>query len=254
MVWVLFIVTLIAFVNLWYLSVDSGYLNETYVSSPEAIYVNLQELYMSGMLFEHLWASTARIVPGLVIGTLIGFPYACFVLLFPWLKSVWALVLAIMYAFSKLSVFYLFVIMMGIGDEPKIAIVAYITFLFTTALPLFAGDSLLYPRYRSDDTATEMLEVIAIIGPNRWQLFRDFLVPMLMPHMVRGLMLSSGLCWTLLLVTEGEATTRGVGYYTLLGWDNMSTSQLMAGTLLLAVCNFAVWGVIKGVERLLTRR
>ncbi|MCH7883452.1 ABC transporter permease subunit [Patescibacteria group bacterium] len=218
-------------------------------SLPSHIATTLWQLVTSGELVEHGIASAKRVLPGLLIGTAVGFPLGIGLALFPHLASVSEKVMALLYATSKLSVFYVFIIWMGIYEAPKLGITIWITVLFQTTLSFFRCRALLYGRENIDKGMHEMILMAINMGVSRWQLYRDILVPLLLPQLFFGLFLSSSISWSLLALTEQTGTMRGFGFLIQEGHEMVEIELIFAATILLACCNLLSWGVIRLIEK-----
>ena len=56
-------------------------------------------------------------------------------------------------------------------------------------------------------------------GLNRWQLYKEIILPGAMPSILVGLHFSLGLVWVLLIVAETISAQSGIGYMTMNDWS-----------------------------------
>jgi NitT/TauT family transport system permease protein len=96
----------------------------------------------------------------------------------------------------------IFVLTSGIGEQAKFLVLFFGTFFQLVLLVKDDADHM-PPLYF--DTARTM-------GANTFALFRDLLVPYLLPQMYDRLRVTLGWCWTYLVIAELIAVDRGMGH------------------------------------------
>jgi sulfonate transport system permease protein len=96
----------------------------------------------------------------------------------------------------------LFIVWFGIGETPKIVIIALGT-MFPMYLNTFAG-------IRNVDS--RLVEMARTYQLGRWQLIRTVIVPGALPSVLTGLRYSLGISWLALVVAEQINARDGLGY------------------------------------------
>src|SRR5437763_12680160 len=115
-------VIFIALLVLWEGTSRLGWLPKIVLPAPSAIAARMIELFASGLIWPHLWATTASILSGFGLGVAAGFAFGAAVALVP---AVERLVYPYMVAFQtvpKVAIAPLFILWFGSGLMSKICI------------------------------------------------------------------------------------------------------------------------------------
>jgi sulfonate transport system permease protein len=133
----------------------------------------------------------------------------------------------------------LFILWFGIGETPKVALVA-LGATFPIYLNLFAG-------IRGADP--KLLEVGATLGLSRGALIRHVILPAALPNFLTGLRYAIGVAWLSLVVGEQINAESGIGYLMMDARDFLRTDIIMVGLAVYALLGLASDQGVRTLER-----
>ena len=227
---------LCAFV-LWQVLVDVFHVREVMMPSPIAV---LRSLLESPAYFAQESAYTAATtLTGFGLAMVIGVLLAIVIVEVPVLNStVYALIIA-MNSIPKVAVAPLFVIWLGTGSAPKVAI-AFLIACFAVVIDTVLG-------LRS--VPKEMLELAYTMRGSRFDIFWRIRLPCALPSMFAGLKVAVSLALVGAIVGEFVASDHGLGYVILTAQGTFETAQIFAAALLLSIIGIVLFGVLAILER-----
>lgn len=208
----------------WEIIVRTGVLDMRFFPPPSKVFQVLQEMFVSGELFNHLSISLQRIVLGFLLGAIPGILLG---LLIGWFKGVKAFadpIIAATYPIPKISLLPLLLVIFGLGETSKVVTVAIAGFflvLITTAHGVMQIDHVL-------------IEAAENYGAKRWKLFSKVILPASMPSIFTGLRLSLGVSLLIIIAAEFVAANRGIGYLIWISWSTLSVGKMYAGLIVIA--------------------
>lgn len=201
------------------------------------------EMIRSGELFQHIAGSLTRALIGLVIAELIAIPLGILLGWFSWLERYLDPLVQIMRNTSVLAILPLFVLVLGIGEQSKIAIIVWGTF-FPTLLNTIQGvknvDLLLIRSARS-------------MGISRLGLFRKVVFPAALPYILIGFRLSASISLLVLVGAEMLGAKRGLGYMIFYYEQAFLIPKMYVGILSMIVIGVVANYLIVLLEKRLTR-
>lgn len=228
---------------LWQVLSSAGILSERTLPAPAQIFAAAQELWGTGELQDNLAISLQRVVLGaalglaaaLLSGVAVGFSKVIEVLLDPPLQMLRTV--------PFLGLIPLFVIWFGIGEEPKVLMVAQATF-FPLYVAIFAG-------VRGADP--KLLEAGRTLKLNKAQLAWHVVLPGAVAQALTGLRLSLGVAWLALIVAEQINADSGIGYLVMNARTFLRIDIVVLGLVIYALLGLATDGLVRVLERRLLR-
>ncbi len=133
----------------------------------------------------------------------------------------------------------LFILWFGIGETPKIALVA-LGAMFPIYLNLFAG-------IRGADP--KLLEAASTLGLSRAALIRHVVLPAALPNALTGLRYAAGIAWLSLVVGEQINADSGIGYLMMDARDFLRTDIIMVGLGVYALLGLLSDQAVRALER-----
>ena len=183
----------------------NGYLeftNPNYFPGPISISQSAWALYQTGLIWESVVASTLRMLAGFSLGlvgaVLLGVLMNRYVLVETWVGPIITLTGAI----PCLALLPLFIIWMGIGETPKIVMIAWATFL-----PI-----LVYTLDGLRSVNANLIRSAMSLGASSKQIFLRVVLPSTIPNILVGANLSLGLAFSALVVSEMMGAKTGIGF------------------------------------------
>lgn len=135
------------------------------------------------------------------------------------------------------------IVLFGIGNEPKIILIAFVT-LFPVLLNTIDG-------VRSVDK--ELEDMARSYRLTRVQRVLNVQLPAAAPNILAGMRVALSVAFVMMVVTELVAATSGIGFVTLQAQQTFQVSQMWAGMLLLGILGVLFNGAFVLVERRLLR-
>jgi len=226
-------------VVVWSYASASGAISEKVFPAPLSVVDAFVELVRDGTLWDNLAVSLRRVGVGFAIGGSIGLVLGVVAGLFRLGDQLIDPTIQMVRTIPFLAIAPLLIIWFGIGELPKIVIIAA-----ASAFPIYVNA---YGGVR--DVDPKLMEAGRVFGLGRAGLIRHIVVPSAVPSILVGLRLSLAISLIALIVAEQSNAPQGLGFL-------MTSAQQFFQTDILVVCIliYAVWGLgVDLVVRLLER-
>jgi len=228
---------LIALLGIWELA--SGTLTSKFwVSSPSAISGMLLKWTNDGSLWVHLRATLSAMMAGYVIGAAGGIVMGLVLGFLPQLQRVLAPYISALYALPKIALAPLFVIVLGIGIESKIALVA-ITVFFLALYNTLDGVR---------DVDRDLMRALGLMGATRTEIVRKALIPGTLPWIFTGLRIAVRYALTAAILGELIASNQGIGYLIEFSAGQYNSTGVFAAVSVLVVCSVILTEILRRTE------
>jgi NitT/TauT family transport system permease protein len=188
----------------------------------------------------NLLVTLYEIVGAFVISGVVGVLLGAAIVWNPWVERVMMPLLVLFNTLPKVALAPLFVIWMGFGVWPNIAIAVTVAF-FPVVIGTATGLSLIEP---------ELLDLARVLRGSRWRVFIKIRFPNALPHIFSGLKVSASLAVVGAIVGEFVASDRGLGSVIIAAGVTLSTPAIFAALLLISFLGLALFGLVALVERL----
>lgn len=226
-------------VLLWQAASTFGLLSPRTLASPLQIVLTGWGLLASGELPWHLAVSLTRVMAGLAIGLSVGGALALIAGLSRLGEDIVDAPVQMLRTLPFLALVPLFILWFGIGETPKVALVALGT-AFPIYLNLFAGIRGVEPK---------LAEMGRVFGLDRAGLLRHVVLPGALSSALVGLRYSLGVAWLSLVVAEQVNASAGIGYLINDARDFLRTDVIMVGLVLYALLGLLADGLVRLLER-----
>lgn len=231
----------VAVLVIWEALTDFGIIDWRFFSSPSEIASVFASMILSGELLHHVLISLQRIfygfllgvVPGVIIGTIMGFSRLANLLIGP--------LVAVVFPIPKLAILPLLMAIFGVGEGSKIALIA-LGAIFLTLYNTAAGVRNLPPVYR---------EVGESFGASRLKYIMTIALPGALPHIMTGLKLSLQTSLLLIVAAEFVGAKDGVGQLIWSAWEIFDVRRMFVGLITLSVIGYLLSIMIDKIEDVL---
>ncbi len=227
----------------WQAASSAGVLPARILTSPWAVLQAGWALAATGALGHHLLVSLARVVVGLAIGGSLGVAFALLAGLSRRGEAIIDAPLQMLRTLPFVGLVPLFILWFGIGETPKIALVA-LGSLFPIYLTLFGG-------IRGVDR--KLVEAATIFGLGRFAIIRHVILPGALPAALVGLRYAMGIAWLSLVVAEQINAGAGIGYLIADARDFLRTDIIVVGLAMYALLGLAGDALVRVLERRVMR-
>lgn len=224
---------------LWEVLARTGVLPERIIAAPSAIGSTLWQMISSGELSGHLLVSLKRAMTGLAIGVSIGTVLALIAGLSRKGELAVDSPMQMLRTLPFLAIVPLFILWFGVGETPKIALIALGT-TFPIYLTLFSG-------IRNLDI--KLIEAAKTLGLSRREQIWHVVLPGALPSFFVGLRYSFGISWLGLVVVEQINATAGIGYLVNDARDFMRTDVIVICLIIYSVLGLGIDAIVRGLER-----
>lgn len=224
---------------LWEVLARTGVLPERIIAAPSAIGSTLWQMITSGELSGHLLVSLKRAMTGLAIGVSIGTVLALIAGLSRKGELAVDSPMQMLRTLPFLAIVPLFILWFGVGETPKIALIALGT-TFPIYLTLFSG-------IRNLDI--KLIEAAKTLGLSRREQIWHVVLPGALPSFFVGLRYSFGISWLGLVVVEQINATAGIGYLVNDARDFMRTDVIVICLIIYSVLGLGIDAIVRGLER-----
>jgi NitT/TauT family transport system permease protein len=143
---------------------------------------------------------------------------------------------------SILALFPVFLLFFGIGEQSKIAIVAWAAF---------------WPIFINTTNAVKGVEKILInsartLGAGRVYIFTRIVLPAAIPNIFPGIRLGASYAFTALVAAEYLGATEGIGIYIRSSQEGYQIPAMYSGIVVLGIIGVAINLILAGVEKRVT--
>ncbi|MEU5582374.1 ABC transporter permease [Streptomyces huasconensis] len=226
---------------LWQLLSATGVLTGDVLASPGTIAHVAGDLIRDGSLPSAMGVSLRRVAVGLLFGIVAGTALALVSGLFRVGEDLVDAGVQMLRTVPFVGLIPLFIIWFGIGETPKIAIIALgVTF------PLYLN---VYAGIRGVDA--QLIEAGESLGLSRWGLVRHVVLPGALPGAMTGLRYSLGIAWLALVFAEQVNADSGIGFLMVQARDFLRTDVIVVCLIVYAFLGLLADFIVRTLERLL---
>jgi sulfonate transport system permease protein len=224
---------------LWYGLSVTGVLPSEVLAGPQTVIASAEKLWSTGELPAAIAISLKRSLSGLAVGGLFGIGLAILAGLFRLGEDLIDSSMQMLRTLPTVALIPLLIIWFGIGEEPKVALIA-----IATAFPLYLN---VYAGIRNVDKT--LIEAGRTLELSPRAMVWHVVLPGALPNALVGLRYALAVSWLALVFGEQINANAGIGYL-------MSTAREMFQTDVIVVCLvvYALLGLLVDlVVRLLER-
>ncbi len=228
----------LAIVLIWQLASSLGLMSAQTLASPGQILRTGWSLILDGTLPHNLLVSLLRAFSGLAIAIVAGTVLALVAGLSRMGEDVVDAPMQMARTMPVLALVPLFILWFGIGETPKVALVA-LGALFPIYLNLFKGIRAVDPK---------LLEMARTLGLSRWQTIRQVILPGALPDFLLGLRFAVGISWLMLVVAEQINANSGIGHMMMDAEDFLRTDIILVGLFIYAALGLISDQIVRSIE------
>jgi sulfonate transport system permease protein len=225
--------------GIWQLASSTGLLSPKDLAAPTTILTAAWDLIQNGQLPDALAVSLRRAALGLVVGTAFAVVLGTIAGLSRTGDAVVDPPMQMLRTLPLFGLIPLFILWFGIGETPKVLLVA-----LGVVIPLYLN---LVAALRSIDP--ELYEVADTLQLTRKERFQHILIPGALPGALVGFRQSLGVAWLALVVAEQVNAGSGLGYMINNARDFLQTDVVVVGLLTYAVLGLFTDALVRILER-----
>ncbi|AUG82027.1 ABC transporter permease [Kitasatospora sp. MMS16-BH015] len=223
----------------WQLLGSLGEIDSRVLATPSQVFAAAVELGRTGELADNLLASLQRVVEGLAVGVSLGVALAVVAGLFRLGEELVDSTMQILRALPALGLLPLVIIWFGVGEEPKVVLVA-----FASAFPVYVNT---YAGIRGVEQ--KLVESARVLGLGRAALVRHVVLPGAVPGFLVGLRFALTSAWLVMIIAEQLNATSGIGYLMNQAQAWYRTDIIVLGLLIYGLLGLTADAIVRLLER-----
>ncbi|WP_322902898.1 ABC transporter permease [Paenibacillus campi] len=213
--------------------------NPLFLPAPSALLQAGWALAKTGIIVDSLLASSGRIVAGFVIGAIAAVILAVLISKFATLERWISPILTLISPIPSLALLPLFIIWFGIGEFPKITLIAWTTFI-----PVLVNT---VDGFKS--VPSTLIRSALSLGASQRQVFTRVMIPSAVPNLLIGAQISLGLSFSALIVSEMMGADSGLGYMIVDARNYFKVTNMFVAIILIGI-EYSIFAVLlKLLER-----
>ncbi len=228
---------------LWQWLVDREVYTRGQLPAPLDVWSAAEQLNQRGELWENVRVSLVRVAWGFGIGSAIAIGLGLLVGLSPLIDALLSPTISAIRAIPSLAWVPLLILWMGIGEQPKLTLIAIGVFF-----PVFTS---LVGGIRQIDR--KLIEVGYAYGLRRASLARSIILPASLPSLLTGLRIGLAQGWLFLVAAELIGASTGLGFLLTDGQNSGRADIILLSIIILAVIGKLTDVILQRGERWLLR-
>lgn len=222
----------------WYWVEQSGSL---IFPTPWQVVTGTWELIEEGVLWLHIGSSLMRVGAGFLLAVVVAIPLG---LLMGRLQGAYITLnplVQILRPISPIAWIPLSILWFGVGNASPIFLI-FIASVFPLIVQTAAGVHTIEPRY---------LNAAENFGVSRYKLFRQVIIPAVLPDLIVGMRISLGVAWLVVVAAEMIALRSGLGFMIM---DSRNAGNrydlVIAGMVIIGIIGLLLDGLMRLLEGL----
>lgn len=187
--------------------------------------------------------SCVRILAAMLIGTALGLPLGLFIGRSKKADTIFAPLLYLLYPIPKVVFLPVLMVLLGLGNAPKIVLIATVIFFQTMMTARDSAKSIPEPSVMS----------VRSLGASKKDIAFEVVLPASLPDVFTALRINTGTAIAILFLSESIAGNSGLGYYIVNAWGMIDYPSMFGGIIAMALMGVVLYELINVLEARLTR-
>jgi ABC-type nitrate/sulfonate/bicarbonate transport system permease component len=239
------LLSMFGFLIFWQLLAAVNWIDADLFPAPLSIFQDLSSNLATESMWWNFWATIRRLILGFLLGWPFGVGLAIATGMSEKFRSALSPFINFGYPLPKVALLPLILVVFGIGELSKIALIAIGVF-FLVYISVFNGMLLL-----KDKPIMDVAKVYKIRG---WNFWGKILLRGLALDIMTGSKSAFGYGLVLVVVAEAQMTREGLGYFIWQAWDQYRIIEIYDGLLILGVIGLLAGSLFDRMTQWLVRR
>ena len=212
------------------------------IPSPITVYARMDGAFWLSMMphiGNSLWRLVFAMVISLVVGLVLGLAAAQSKVIGAFLSPL----VYFTYPIPKMAFLPLVLVLFGLGNP---TIVTMIVLIISFQIVVNVRDGI-------NAIPAENYQVLAVLGANRWQLFKNVTLPAALGQILSAARVALGTATAILFITETTGTRYGLGFYIMNASTVFNYINMFAGIVVLSALSLLLFLVIDALGTVLLR-
>lgn len=207
------------------------------IPSPLNVAICLQNVFFQSIAV-HCVYSLWRILAGLTLAVLVGFPLGIFMGYFARVNRFLSPLVYLTYPIPKIALLPILMLLCGVGETAKILMI-FLIIVFQVIIAVRDGvrsipSEIYYPFYS--------------LGASFGRIFYYVLWPASLPNFITAIRVALATAISVLFFTETYGTQYGMGYFIMDAWLRVSYLEMYAGIVVLSLVGLLLFGLLDRLE------
>ena len=194
-------------------------------------------------MLPHAGTSLMRVVVAMLIGTGLGLPIGLFAGRSRRFDTVFSPLMYLTYPVPKVVFLPVFMVLLGLADAPKIALIGVVIFFQT----------MVTARDAARNIPEASVDSVRSLGASPLQIATNVVIPAAMADVFTALRINTGTAIAVLFLSESIAGSSGLGYYIMNAWSIVNYPSMFAGIIMMSLAGVGLYEVLNLLERYATR-
>lgn len=235
------IVAIITFLLIWEFSVRLFEIETWILPAPSIIVIEMREVLLA--FLPHVVSTVKLVMIGFSIGTMLGLTFATILYHSEKVRETVYPFLVLSQNIPIIVLAPLLLIWFGLGDTPKIIIIAMTSF-FPITIATLTG-------YKQTDR--ELIHYMKMMGATKRQLFTKLIFPYALPSIFSGMKISATYSMLTGVVAEWLGAQKGIGVFMTLASSSYQTPRVFVAIIITMILSLSFFALIVLIERLVMK-
>ncbi|MEM6433434.1 MAG: ABC transporter permease [Cyanobacteria bacterium P01_D01_bin.115] len=226
--WALMALSVLVPLTLWWGLSSTGWVDTKFLPTPSMVVSALVALWQDGYLLGDTLSSFLRVSGGFMLAALVAIPLGIGMGAFASVRSLLEPLVGIVRYMPAPAFIPLLIIYLGLGEEPKVALIFIGTVFFNTLMIMDAVKFV--PK--------ELIETTYTLGGDRRQVLLQVITPYVIPSIFDTLRVNMAASWNLVIVAELVAADSGLGKRIAISQKFFQTDDIFACLIVLGLIGF----------------
>ncbi|MEM1293120.1 MAG: ABC transporter permease, partial [Cyanobacteria bacterium P01_H01_bin.162] len=223
--WALMALSVLVPLVLWWGLSSTGWVDAKFLPAPGMVVSALVVLWQDGYLLGDTLSSFLRVSGGFLLAALVAIPLGIGMGAFASVRSLLEPLVGIVRYMPAPAFIPLLIIYLGLGEEPKVALIFIGTVFFNTLMIMDAVKFV--PK--------ELIETTYTLGGDRRQVLLQVITPYVIPSIFDTLRVNMAASWNLVIVAELVAADSGLGKRIAISQKFFQTDDIFACLIVLGL-------------------
>jgi 4-hydroxybenzoate polyprenyltransferase len=214
-------------------------LSSAMLPPPEQAFAAFGEALKTALFWKHFGVSAFRVSAAMALAWLAGFPLGVLMGYSKAADRVLSPILFLTYPIPKIVLLPIFLILFGLGDAPKILMIALI---MGYQIVVATRDGVL----RLDE---KYIQSFRSLGGSRLQAVYHVVIPAALPQGFTALRIGTGTGIAVLFFVESFATETGLGFYIMDAWGRFDYEKLFIGIIAMSLLGVLLYAFFNYLEQ-----
>jgi NitT/TauT family transport system permease protein len=210
---------------LWWLVTTLTPIDPKFLPSPGVVAAAFWRLLRSGELVTDTVASLWRVGVGFFWAAFFGIPIGILMGSFASIRALLEPLFGLIRYMPAPAFIPLLILYLGIGEEPKIALIFIGVFFFNA---LMVMDTVKF-------VSKDLIEATYTLGGSRWQTLLQVITPHALPGILDACRINLAAAWQLVIVSELIAATEGLGRRISVAGRFLKTDEIFVGIIVIGI-------------------